>query len=856
MRAKNWNFYYKKENKYIIDWILEKAFLWIAIGFLWMSFFHIVKEGYPAFFSDETIAENILQAESQVLEQETAKSLKIGFWEVSNLQEGFLSLADVYIKDWNAYYGTNYFVMSATGNYRKETFWLISIVWWFVVVGNAYLLRKRIFYVFFPLSALIMQFLVGRSPQEDGIIYLFIGALMLLLTEQREQLSVLAEKYRTKHRIGIVFTRLFALLLSVSSLFFAGILFENQIAKLQEKKAYILEWQQNSELVSRIESFFQGFNFGFSAENLNNQTPQYTGKVILEMDATYKPEINLYLKGFYGTNYKNGTWNQDDSIFAKACKESGYKEEEIGAFISFMPFEIMEQSRETLKNHQTLLENHYVISYKNGMGNIAYVPYLFDYRTLDETYRFSGDYLVKKSLLDKSVSMDNYQRTSAIATSVQMEDISFLIENAYLIDEEDSFEKRKWYNEIAKQYKTVPQNMEFISEIAKQINADVEEVELDEYYTTYQVPKMHQNVMNENLKRANLAYKVAYYLENTMSYNLDLESFPVGKDPVQFAMTESYEGYCMHFASSATLLLRELGVPARYASGYVVRPTDFKQVNDGYHAQILDYHSHAWVEIYLDDVGWLPIEVTPGYDLNDTELPTKQNIAETQSEEMIETQMESELETELRTEETQEVQKEEIETELADSQMPEGTEWQNMDGQSTESTEFDGSTEVAESDEETESSMFSEIITEVKEFLARNSKIILTIIWLFSIFMLSMFSGKWLYAYYVKLLEEEIQKKQTKKAVKRINRRIYRYVWLCGVKNIGKISYGKLLKARISDKEYGFLLQELFTNVSKSDWEAYMEIMKKMYYSKTKITEEEMMHCYKCYRECLNFAKR
>ena len=441
MRAKNWNFYYKKENKYIIDWILEKAFLWIAIGFLWLSFFQIVKEGYPSFFSNETIAENILQAEPQALEQETAKSLHIGFWEVPNLQEGFLSLADVYVKDWNEYYGTNYFVMSATGNYMKETFGLISIVWWFVVVGNAYLLRKRVFYVLFPLSALIMQFLVGRSPQEDGIIYLFIGALMLLLTEQREQLSVLAEKYRTKHRIGMVFTKLIALLFSVSSLFFAGILFEDQIAKLQEKKADILEWQQNSELVSKIESFFQGFNFGFSAENLNNQTPQYTGKVILEIDATYKPETNLYLKGFYGTNYKNGTWNQDDSIFAEACKQSGYKEDEIGAFISFMPFEIMQKAKDT----QILLENHYTISYQNGMGNIAYVPYLFDYRTFDETYDFSGDYLVKKSLLDKSVSMDNYQRASAIAESVQIEDISFLIEHAYLIEESDSFEKRKWY---------------------------------------------------------------------------------------------------------------------------------------------------------------------------------------------------------------------------------------------------------------------------------------------------------------------------------------------------------------------------------------------------------------------------
>lgn len=26
-----------------------------------------------------------------------------------------------------------------------------------------------------------------------------------------------------------------------------------------------------------------------------------------------------------------------------------------------------------------------------------------------------------------------------------------------------------------------------------------------------------------------------------------------------------------------------------------------------------DSQSHAWVEIYLDDFGWIPVEMTPGY---------------------------------------------------------------------------------------------------------------------------------------------------------------------------------------------------------------------------------------------------
>ena len=45
MRVKNWTFYSeKKEKKYIADRLLETAFLWIAIGFLWLSFFDMVKE--------------------------------------------------------------------------------------------------------------------------------------------------------------------------------------------------------------------------------------------------------------------------------------------------------------------------------------------------------------------------------------------------------------------------------------------------------------------------------------------------------------------------------------------------------------------------------------------------------------------------------------------------------------------------------------------------------------------------------------------------------------------------------------------------------------------------------------------
>lgn len=42
-------------------------------------------------------------------------------------------------------------------------------------------------------------------------------------------------------------------------------------------------------------------------------------------------------------------------------------------------------------------------------------------------------------------------------------------------------------------------------------------------------------------------------------------------DPVEYFLGTGKEGYCMHYASAATLILQELGVPARYASGFVVK---------------------------------------------------------------------------------------------------------------------------------------------------------------------------------------------------------------------------------------------------------------------------------------------
>lgn len=90
-------------------------------------------------------------------------------------------------------------------------------------------------------------------------------------------------------------------------------------------------------------------------------------------------------------------------------------------------------------------------------------------------------------------------------------------------------------------------------------------------------------------------------------YDLNTRRMPEGStDFVRWFLEESDTGYCTHYASAATVLLRALGVPARLVSGYTVR------VVQGVPTTVTADKAHAWVE-YLDPQrGWTVLDPTPG----------------------------------------------------------------------------------------------------------------------------------------------------------------------------------------------------------------------------------------------------
>ncbi len=117
----------------------------------------------------------------------------------------------------------------------------------------------------------------------------------------------------------------------------------------------------------------------------------------------------------------------------------------------------------------------------------------------------------------------------------------------------------------------------------------------------------YSTVRDSSHVRLMQAETVAEYLAGIAVYDANAPAVPEGEDYVLYFLNESQSGYCMHFASAGVLLLRALGIPARYVSGYIADVTAGQAVN------IPDRNAHSWVEIYLDGYGWYPVEMTPGY---------------------------------------------------------------------------------------------------------------------------------------------------------------------------------------------------------------------------------------------------
>ncbi|MDT8320660.1 MAG: DUF3488 and transglutaminase-like domain-containing protein [Xanthomonadales bacterium] len=93
---------------------------------------------------------------------------------------------------------------------------------------------------------------------------------------------------------------------------------------------------------------------------------------------------------------------------------------------------------------------------------------------------------------------------------------------------------------------------------------------------------------------------------NEQAFHYSLESPLLGEQPIDEFLFETRIGYCEHYASAFTVMMRLAGIPARVVTGY----------QGGWHNELGGYvlvrqsDAHAWAEVWLPASGWTRVDPT------------------------------------------------------------------------------------------------------------------------------------------------------------------------------------------------------------------------------------------------------
>ncbi len=140
--------------------------------------------------------------------------------------------------------------------------------------------------------------------------------------------------------------------------------------------------------------------------------------------------------------------------------------------------------------------------------------------------------------------------------------------------------------------------------------------------------RLSRNVGNLNATKSQLAsgdldsfqraQNIAFALPRLATYTLRPPNLPDKRDATDFFLFDSQRGYCTHFAGALTVLCRAIGIPSRVVTGFanLERETNADGRMTGL-SIARNANAHAWTEIWLDGVGWVPLDATPADDRGD-----------------------------------------------------------------------------------------------------------------------------------------------------------------------------------------------------------------------------------------------
>jgi transglutaminase-like putative cysteine protease len=106
---------------------------------------------------------------------------------------------------------------------------------------------------------------------------------------------------------------------------------------------------------------------------------------------------------------------------------------------------------------------------------------------------------------------------------------------------------------------------------------------------------------------------IEQYLRTNFPYSLDEPTYPGSKDFVEHFLFVDQTGYCEHFSTAMVVMLRSIGIPARWVKGFVSGEPGVSSNGEYKHVTVRAKDAHAWVEVYFPQAEWVTFDPTPGF---------------------------------------------------------------------------------------------------------------------------------------------------------------------------------------------------------------------------------------------------
>jgi len=125
--------------------------------------------------------------------------------------------------------------------------------------------------------------------------------------------------------------------------------------------------------------------------------------------------------------------------------------------------------------------------------------------------------------------------------------------------------------------------------------------------TCWQVQKLARRIVGKGANPYAKALAIQGFLEERYVYDAKTPPSPEPQDPVTHFLFQSKRGYCDIFASAMVIMAREVGIPARWVTGFA--SGEYNSADGLYH--VLAKDRHAWAELYFPGYGWIAFDATP-----------------------------------------------------------------------------------------------------------------------------------------------------------------------------------------------------------------------------------------------------